>query len=369
MEALPTHKLLFAGDVVLASTPEFSAPLSTLMSSAAIRCCNFEAPLTGFGQPIQKTGPLVSQLTQAPVILGDLGFNLFSLANNHIYDYGAVALAETLQAFPKDCTMGAGDMQTAYDLLIKEIQGVRYGFASYGENGYGALNGDRESGHAWINHRQVDADIKRFKEEVDVLIVQIHAGVELFDLPIPEWKARYKEIIDLGADVIVGHHPHIIQGCEEYQGKMIFYSLGNFYFDYPSNHAGWNTGGLLELNFQGRKLKNFTMHVVNKTGNQLALLPAANAQKIMHELNTKLNAVDYELAVNHRAVQEWEKHHIHYYAKPFNGLVGYGIFKIIKHIKRCIFNKQVDYQMLWHNMFIESNKWLVERAMKNKMKQ
>lgn len=369
MEALPNHKLLFAGDVVLGSTPEFSAPLTKLMSTAAIRCCNFEAPLKGFGHPIQKTGPLVSQDTQAPEILENLGFNLFSLANNHIYDYGEAGLRETLQVFPKGITMGVGDIQSAYALLVKEIQGIRYGFVAYGENGYGALNGDRAMGHAWVNHPRVNADIKRYKEQVDVLIVQIHAGVELFDLPIPEWKARFKEIIDLGADVIVGHHPHIIQGFEEYQGKMIFYSLGNFYFDYPSSHPQWNTGALLELNFQHKKLKSFEMHVIKKTGNQLALIPRVGAQKLMDELNTKLNSADYELSVNKRAVEEWDKHHIHYYAKPFNGLVGYGVVKILKHIKRCIFNSQVDYHMVWHNMFIESNKWLVERAIKNKFKQ
>src|SRR5690606_11051105 len=165
MEVLPTHKLLFAGDVVLASTPKFSASLTKLMSSAAMRCCNFDAPLSGFGQPISKIGPLVSQLRQAPGILENLGFNLFALANNQIYDNGGVGLAETLQVYPKDSTMGAGDMQSAYALLIKNVQGVRYGFVAYGENGYGALNGDRQTGHAWINHPQVNTDIKRFKEE------------------------------------------------------------------------------------------------------------------------------------------------------------------------------------------------------------
>ena len=95
-----------------------------------------------------------------------------------------------------------------------------------------------------------------------MLIVQVHAGVELLDVPIPEWRAKYRQLIDLGADVVIAHHPHVMQGIEEYKGKLICYSLGNFYFDYPSNHPQWNTGAMLTLDFQHKQRVGYDFQVI-----------------------------------------------------------------------------------------------------------
>jgi len=100
------------------------------------------------------------------------------------------------------------------------------------QNGFGVINPENEnsSGFAWINHPKSNKIVGESKKKVDFLIIQIHAGEEDLHLPQPEWRKRYKEIINLGADLIIGHHPHIPQPVEFYKGKMIVYSLGNFYF-------------------------------------------------------------------------------------------------------------------------------------------
>ena len=366
MEPSNKHKLIFVGDVVCEKKPNFSHELQQLFNSAQIKSCNFEAPVKGIGKPVDKTGPHVAQDQNAPKWIQELGFNCFALANNHIYDYGKDALIETMAQFPESEILGVGNEQQAYALKTRNIDGILYGFLAYGENGYGALNGDRSFGHAWVNAKRVNQDIKEYKKQVDFLIVQIHAGVELLDVPIPEWKDRYHELIDLGADVIIAHHPHVIQGLEEYKGKLIAYSLGNFYFDYPANHPQWNTGGLLELHVENKKLMSYKFHLIEKKGRELKLKDEAQAENVISSLSEKLKGAGYEAYVNSKAVEDWEKHHAAYHAKPFNGLADYSFKKLLKHAKRSIFNRGIDYNLIWHNLFIESNKWLVERAIRIK---
>lgn len=367
MQAETKHKFVFVGDVVCESKPHFSEDLQHLLESAQLRSCNFEAPLSGYGKAIDKTGPLVAQHPDSPAWLKELRFNCFCMANNHINDYGKEALLKTVKSFPEDEVLGVGKEEDAYGLKIRVFDQVKYGLLAYGENGYGALNGDRKVGHAWVNAKRVNQDILQYRKEVDVLIVQIHAGVELLDVPIPEWRERYKELIDLGVDVIVAHHPHVLQGIEEYKGKLIVYSLGNFYFDYPSNHPQWNSGGLLELDFEDKKLVNYHLHIIEKKNQEVILRDKSFSEGIVKPLSTKIQREDYEEYVTKKAVEEWENNHAAYYAKPFNGLSDYSLVKLLKRAKRSIFNRGIDYNLLWHNLFIESNKWLVERAIRYKV--
>ncbi len=359
------HKLLFVGDVVLASKPEFSPTFSALFDSQHIRCCNFEAPLDGLGTPIKKTGPLVKQSSQAAGWIKELGFNLFSVANNHIADYGSDALLSTRAALGEQNTIGAGKYEDAYRMLVREIEGVKYGFLAYAENGYGALSENQQVGYAWINNKRVTGDIKTYKTQVDILIVQVHAGVEMIDVPIPEWRERYRELLDNGADVVIAHHPHVLQGMEYYKEKPIFYSLGNFYFDGISDHKDWKVGGALELEVSAGSLVGFTMHIIEKKGALVSLMQTEKAEQLLSRLSAKLiDEKQYLAYIDDLAVQQWKEHHVNYYQNGVNGLVNYKLKAIAKHFKRLIFNRGVDYNMLWHNMLIESNFWIVQRAIR-----
>ncbi|MDR2285440.1 MAG: CapA family protein [Sphingobacterium sp.] len=357
-----THKLIFVGDVVMNTKPRFSPDVQAALRGASVVSCNVEAPLRGYGKPCVKTGPVVDQHPNASDWLLELGFNLFSLANNHIADFGPEALLTTKEAFPKGTVIGAGNVEEAYGLQVRVIDGVRYGFLAYGENGYGALNGDNQVGHAWVNKPGLDDDIRTYKTQVDLLVVQVHAGVELLDVPIPEWRSRFRAIIDSGADLIVAHHPHVVQGVEYYKEKAICYSLGNFYFDYPSNHPEWNKGAMLTIDVVDQKIQNIHFDIVEKKADKISFCTAEQSRQKMMMLNEKLLGEGYQDYVDQHAVLLWNRYHKAYYAKVANGLVDYSLKGILKHIKRVIFNKGVDYNMLWHNLFIESNIWLVQRA-------
>ncbi|KGE14396.1 CapA family protein [Sphingobacterium deserti] len=358
------HKLLFVGDVVLQSEPSFSSELRALIAEQHICCCNVEAPLAGVGAADAKTGPTIQQRKEAPIWLRNLGFNLFAMANNHILDYGKEAMLQTMQAFGEDA-IGVGDEDQAYDMLVKNIDNIRYGFLAYAENGYGALNGDRSHGYAWVNHPRVNKDLARYKQQVDVLIVQVHAGVEMVDFPIPEWRNRYRELVDHGADIVIAHHPHVVQGQEIYKGKHIIYSLGNFYFDGITDTLAWRTGAALQLTVERGVIQQAELRLTRKDDTSVSLRSKEETALQLSALNEKLlDDSHYTKLVDDIAVDQWQRHHKNYYAKPFNGLSSYSFKALAKHIKRMVFNREVDYSLLWHNMEIESNFWIARRAIR-----
>ena len=132
-------------------------------------------------------------------------------------------------------TIGAGkNYEEAYKPLIKELNGLKIAFINASEAQFGVLDGTNlyeSSGYAWINHSLIDDVIINLKGNVDKIILFAHAGLEHYEVPLVQWKTRYRVLCDLGVDCIIGSHPHIPQGYEIYKNKPIFYSLGNFYFD------------------------------------------------------------------------------------------------------------------------------------------
>lgn len=98
-------------------------------------------------------------------------------------------------------------------------------------------------------------DIKELKEKTDKVIVIIHGGREHYQLPTPRMKREYRLIADFGADIIVNHHQHCFSGYEVYNGKPIFYGLGNFFFDRPGCRSSkWNQGLLLQLEIEEERI-------------------------------------------------------------------------------------------------------------------
>lgn len=362
-------RVLLVGDVVMQSEWKFSDTLTQLFSKAHIKCCNFEAPVTGVGTPILKAGPLVTQSVNAPKWIMEKGFAVINFANNHIMDYGKDALYNSLNLFQNVVTVGVGNFTEAYGLKVVEQNEVKVGFLSFGENSFGALADEfDQKGYAWINHPIVNQLIAESKRKVDVLIVQCHAGVELMDVPLPEWRARYRELIDHGADAVIAHHPHISQGIENYKSAPIFYSLGNFYFDYPSTHPAWNKGMLAEIKIENKKLVSYVPHLVERKENTIYLSPQEETKNEVERLNELLAEKYYENVLNKNILDLWEKGYVKYYEKAVTGISQLKIIPLLKHIKRIVKGAKTDYTFLWHNIHIESNRWLAQRAINLKFK-
>ncbi len=347
-----------------------SANFSAILKDHAIRSCNFEAPVKGYGQPIAKAGPHLAQHAGAPSLLEEAGFNVINLANNHIFDYGEPGLRHSLEAFRTAVCTGAGKTpQEAYALKRMQVGTVTVGLLSFCEAEFGALTlyHTEGAGYAWVNHPSVNELVKNAKQEVDVLLVQCHAGVEQIDLPLPEWRARYRELVQLGADAVIGCHPHVPQGWETYLGKPIFYSLGNFYFDSNSDHPLWNKGIAVSLLFDKDRLVSFDVIRLSRSGNMIDLHDEPTFIAHLSHLNDLLNEPGYNKAIQQIALELWNKYYRDYYSVALHGIDSkVSLPQSIKtFVKRVFFRRKtnIHFALLLHNIRIESHRWIVERAL------
>ncbi|OGZ19373.1 MAG: hypothetical protein A2Z68_01380 [Candidatus Nealsonbacteria bacterium RBG_13_38_11] len=188
------------------------------------------------------------------------GFNVLSLANNHALDYGKEALEDCFIRL-KDSGIsyvGAGlNEKEAFSLVVKEVNNTKIGFLAYTDLGPEIWKAKEDSGIAWIKEsdlEKIEKDIQEAKNKVDVLIVSLHSGEE-YTQKLTQFQIEFpKMAIEAGADLIVGHHPHVVQPNEKYQQGYIFYSLGNFIFD--QSFSKETMGGLLlEVQIKDKKIK------------------------------------------------------------------------------------------------------------------
>lgn len=248
-------KLFFAGDFCSKpSTSKISVSddLKELIQSCDLRIVNFEVPLKpNVTLPIQKRERFFQHDDTSEFLRG-LGFNLFSMANNHAFDWGDEGFKKTKAALG-DAAFGAGTYDEAYRVKVVEIQGMKIGFYALSFAAYKGVFDDvahhEGLGCAYINDLRVNHDIIEAKKNVDYLFVLPHDGIEYIDVPLPETIARYRDFIDFGADAVIAAHPHCPQGWETYKRKPVFYSLGNFLFnskegyDYrATNRPHWYEG-------------------------------------------------------------------------------------------------------------------------------
>lgn len=162
-------------------------------------------------------------------------FNIFSLANNHIYDVGEEGIRDTINALDKNNIKYFGFGKNIYEArkpLIIEKNNMKIGFLGYsclttnGENYATAV----KQGVSPIALDYLKKDISKLKKEVDCVILSFHWGEENKHFPTPDQIMIAHRAIDYGAKIIIGTHSHVIQGVEEYNGGIICYSLGNYLF-------------------------------------------------------------------------------------------------------------------------------------------
>jgi poly-gamma-glutamate synthesis protein (capsule biosynthesis protein) len=367
--------LLFAGDVVCKNkgAVTVSESLKKELKSFDIFSVNLEAPLEGVGTPIHKAGPSLNQSASTVNFLQELGANVVSCANNHICDYGKEALIHTLRLLADKTVVGAGtSFQDAYQLKTKRIKNKEIGFLSFAENGYGALcDSSDHYGYAWINHKKADDMIIQGSAVCDVLIVQVHAGVEEVDIPLPEWRERYRKIIDLGASAVIATHPHVPQGWEIYNGSPIFYSLGNFFFDYPSSHPLWNNGIIARLKINAEDTKKIKVDYipVERKGYTLSVSTDQACKNHLSQLCDSLVEPTYSGLVEKEMQYLWERRYKLFYLNSLNGVEKFNVIHLLKFLKRLCMKKTIKTEQLRHLLFIESHFYAVNRALRQQYNQ
>jgi poly-gamma-glutamate capsule biosynthesis protein CapA/YwtB (metallophosphatase superfamily) len=255
-DSSPVVKLAFVGDVMWASTVEtrlkengFDYPylkVKELLQKPDITVANLETPITTRGEPETKQYAYRSSPDGLPAFK-EAGFDLVNLANNHILDYGLEGLTDTFDVLDRyDIKrVGAGrNAKEAFQPVIIEKNGVKVAFVGFSkvvpENGWKA--GTEKPGVADTYATKVPVEaVKNARKAADLVIVLAHWGKERADQPEPYQIDFAKEYIDAGADLVVGAHPHVLQGFEQYKGKWIAYSLGNFIFTMNPNPVTWES--------------------------------------------------------------------------------------------------------------------------------
>lgn len=248
-------KILFTGDFCPINRidelardekyPDIYNNFISILHDCDLNVTNLECPLYTGNNAIDKIGLNLKADINITKILKYGNINLVTLANNHLMDYSINGLQSTLKACNSNGidTVGAGlNLQEAHKPFYKILNGIRIAILSLAENEFSTTQGD-EPGVNPLNPISNYYDIKTARQNADYVFVIVHGGHEYYQLPSPRMQETYRFFTDVGADVVIGHHTHCYSGYEIYNNKPIFYSLGNFIFDWPGKiNSIWNKG-------------------------------------------------------------------------------------------------------------------------------
>jgi poly-gamma-glutamate capsule biosynthesis protein CapA/YwtB (metallophosphatase superfamily) len=249
---------------------DFAAPLRNTaerLAAADITTGNFEGTLARLGPPQQGNDsfgadPRVREGLQLA------GFDVVTLANNHLGDYGPQSLLETVRLLREANfqTTGAGaTLAEASTPVVVERDGVRFGFLAFdaigetpaaGPNAPGAFRLRMQPRTGPLVAEDLEAvltAVRTLATQADVVLVAAHWGTQYTTQLVPDQQVVARALVDAGADVILGGHPHWVQGAETRGEALIAYSLGNFIFDMTFMEQT-QEGVILELTFWGPRL-------------------------------------------------------------------------------------------------------------------
>jgi poly-gamma-glutamate capsule biosynthesis protein CapA/YwtB (metallophosphatase superfamily) len=232
------------------------AEVMPFLGRADVVVGNLESPISTRGKAVAnkkftlRAGPLaVEALKQG-------GVRVVTLANNHSMDFGPLALKDTLAILNGNniLTTGAGmDLDEARSPVYLKIKGKTLAFLSYSLTfPLEFFASEKRPGTAPGYAEFVKEDIEKARPAADIVIVSFHWGAELMTAAKDYQIELGRKAIDWGADLVLGHHPHVLQELEVYQGRLIAYSLGNFVFGSESDRT--NTSMILLLIFRGKSL-------------------------------------------------------------------------------------------------------------------
>lgn len=195
---------------------------------------NLEGPISARGN---NQGSIYSFRADPKTVegLAYAGFDVMSVANNHIWDWGRLALEDTITFLREKRidTVGAGRNEAEANApVIREVKETKIAFLAYTNLYPKSLEARVSStGISHSDREKIIAQIKQAKQETDIVIVSLHWGDEYQEKANASQRELAHALIDAGADLVIGHHPHVVQEVEKYKEGWIAYSLGNFVFD------------------------------------------------------------------------------------------------------------------------------------------
>lgn len=243
----PQVTLVAVGDIMMSRSVgsairkanDFGYPFAHIKEAfvgSDLAFANLEAPISP-GRVINSGEMTFRMDPGVETALRDVGFTVVSLANNHTPNWGTQGIKDTIKYLTNVgiVAVGAGENdQAAGAAKYAEANGITFAFLAHNDPSvvppsYEAAP-DR-AGTAFTRIDNMTAAVKEAKQQADIVIVSMHAGSEYVQTLSETQTSFARAAIDAGAEMVIGHHPHVVQRVEEYKGKYILYSLGNFIFD------------------------------------------------------------------------------------------------------------------------------------------
>jgi poly-gamma-glutamate capsule biosynthesis protein CapA/YwtB (metallophosphatase superfamily) len=242
--------IAFCGDIMLgaevgerignATIGDWLSEVSEAWSDADLLIGNLESPCVVKAKPIE--GPLPEIVFHAPADrlaeLAVAGFSALTMANNHVLNCGPLGLMETIEGLDRAGIHHAGagmNLAEAIRPAFIPVRGVTVGLVAfcYGPQPAGRSN----PGVALHDLKTMRKALRSARAGADLVIAALHGGLEYSDVPPSETRARFRFLAENGADIVVGHHPHVLQGLEWIGNVPVAYSLGDFLFDNSLSHV------------------------------------------------------------------------------------------------------------------------------------
>jgi hypothetical protein len=370
--------IFFCGDFVCckAIAHDFlSEEVKNLLYSNDLKIINFEAPILNVAAaPFKKAGVHLHQHEGWEQLVNkDALFNLCLLANNHIMDYGEEGLVQTIDTLKKNQIQTLGASTVANDIYqpyCQVINSIPIAIINAGEAQFGcAIEHSQSCGYAWVQHKNIRRQIIELKKQNYFVIVCSHAGLENEHLPLPEWKSIYHEFIDLGADFIVGHHPHFVQGKEIYKGKYIYYSLGNFFFPFTEQDDAWYKSLGVQLIIGANKQIEVKEYFFESKSDKVQIDSCSSRAEEFLQYSQAIIGAEYLSQIEQICLKHWREYYYSYFAYPQISVMPTNLIKkILRHLLEKIKNRfftPFSQLLLYHNIHIETHRFVVERALQH----
>ncbi|WKZ25986.1 MAG: CapA family protein [bacterium] len=357
------YKITIGGDLYLKHSYLIKDNIN-LFNNSDFSILNLEAPVLDGRKKAyshKKSGPNLAQKTDSlNALLANLGVNYLVGANNHIFDYGQDGLDYTI-----DYLMNKGIGHTGFGKNIQNatrpmtLGKTNIVVLSTAEEEFGVASSNT-SGYLSIYGSEIIKSIQVLKKKRKVVIVCPHGGGEEVPLPSKYIYSRYREIIDAGADIIIGHHPHVPQGYEIYKSKYIFYSLGNFIHDSYSKSWGMllkllvdDSRGQISVKPYAANVSAGKLNIDELTVNQLDYLSRIN--------DILLTQNDYDLMLQVQSVDMYKD----YYGRYVQRILDASSRRW--YVKQADIEREENRELLFLNLIRnKSHSEFIERALKIK---
>ena len=277
-EKMSEISIVFTGDItftkyfgsVESGTELLDDPVADFLRSADHCIGNIEGPFTSdeafHGEFKHHSDPRF-----APMIF-NMGIDIWNLANNHSLDFGEKGIKDTYKCAAElgASVIGVNQEKNAIKLLIfPEAGGIGIISVTYSEK---SMRKHSDMYIDWKDFESIQKAVNEVKEKNRWCVIVSHGGLEFSDMPAPNTREVYLKYIGMGADIVVGHHPHTVQNYEMVKEKTVFYSLGNFVFDtdYQRAQEHTNAGELLKIRFTEQSYSWINLPIyINRVENQI----------------------------------------------------------------------------------------------------